>query len=122
MNPAREGARFAWPLFYTMIELKNVKILGKFGINGMVIYPFILYSKKDPALSVRNHERIHAEQIKNVGVVRFYARYLREYFFHRWQGNNHHEAYLLISFEQEAYLHQHDLAYHPSGDKKETLG
>lgn len=103
-----------------MIEIKNVKFLNRFGINGMVLYPFILYSGKEPAPFVRNHERIHAEQMRSVGVLKFYGGYLKEYFLHRLQGKKHHEAYMMISYEQEAYAHQHDLAYRPEGGKKET--
>lgn len=87
-------------------ELRNVRILRRFGINGMVIYPFVLYASGDPDSRVRRHEMIHVEQIKRVGVKNFYLQYLREYFKLRLKGFGHDAAYRGISFEQEAYLRE----------------
>lgn len=94
-----------------MKDIRNVKILKLFGINGIVLWPFILYADSEPHPRVRNHEAIHADQIRRTGVRKFYARYLREYFRGRLAGLSHDEAYRNISFEKEAYENQHDSLY-----------
>lgn len=93
------------------MNIKNVKPLRWFGLNGIVLWPFVLYADKDPHPLIQNHEAIHMAQIKRVGVMKFYAVYLGEYARGRLAGLNHNEAYLNISFEQEAYNNQHDIFY-----------
>lgn len=88
-----------------------MKFLRWFGINGIVLWPFVFYSDKIPDPVVMNHEGIHLEQIRRTGVLKFYAQYLSEYFHGRRKGLSHHEAYRGISFEKEAYLNQHDSFY-----------
>jgi hypothetical protein len=88
-----------------------VKPLRWFGINGIVLWPFVLYVDKDPNPSIVNHEAIHLDQIKRNGVLSFYARYFAEYARGRYAGMSHHEAYMNISFEKEAYENQHDMLY-----------
>ena len=94
-----------------MRDIRNVRILKLFGINGIVLWPFILYADREPHPRVRNHEAIHADQIRRTGVSRFYIGYLREYVAGRWSGLSHDEAYRNISFEREAYENQHDPMY-----------
>jgi hypothetical protein len=48
------------------------------------------------------HELVHVEQIKRLGIVRFYFRYVREYVALRRSGLKSFEAYRRVSFEQEA--------------------
>lgn len=93
------------------MEIRNARFLRWIGINGIVLWPFVLYADKEPHAQICNHESIHLDQIKRTGVLRFYRRYLSEYLAGRRQGLSHNEAYLNISFEREAYEHQHDLAY-----------
>jgi hypothetical protein len=49
------------------------------------------------------HELTHVRQIAQLGLVRFYWRYLREYIALRRRGMSSSEAYRNISFEVEAY-------------------
>jgi hypothetical protein len=49
------------------------------------------------------HEQIHVNQIKKDGIVKFYGRYLWEYFQGRKQGLTHYQAYRNISYEKEAF-------------------
>ncbi len=93
------------------MNIRNVKLLRLFGINAIVLWPFVLYADKYPHPLVENHEAIHVAQIKRFGVMKFYAGYLGEYARGRLAGLNHNEAYLNISFEQEAYKNQHDKFY-----------
>lgn len=93
------------------MNIRNARFLRWFGINGIVLWPFVLYADKEPPAEICNHESIHLDQIRRAGVVGFYVRYLREYLAGRRQGLGHHQAYRNISFEQEAYQNQHDLFY-----------
>lgn len=93
------------------MNIRNVRILRWFGINGIVLWPFVLYAEKNPHILVRNHEAIHVAQIKRDGVLKFYVLYLGEYFKGRLQGLSHNEAYFNISYEREAYKNQHDDFY-----------
>ena len=93
------------------MNIRNFKLLRWFGINGIVLWPFVIYAEKNPDPVILNHESIHLDQIRRTGVAKFYVKYLAEYFMGRKNGLSHDEAYRNISFEREAYLHQHDLAY-----------
>jgi hypothetical protein len=50
------------------------------------------------------HELTHVEQYRDLGTVRFLSRYVGEYLAGRRAGKSHRQAYLDISFEQEARL------------------
>ncbi len=91
--------------------VKNSLIAKILRVNGIVLYPFIFLAPKDPDVFLLNHEMIHWNQIKRCGVFNFYFFYLKEYFVLRMSGHGHDQAYRAISFEQEAYLFQHDLCY-----------
>lgn len=93
------------------MQIKNVKLLHRFGINGIVLFPFILYADKNPTIDVINHEQIHWQQIKRDGAFSFYLNYCREYFRMRLKGHPHYVAYRQISYEQEAYAHQKNPDY-----------
>ncbi len=88
------------------MEIKNCKFLKLFGINGIVLYPFILYADKFPSRTVRSHEKIHVNQIRSMGVLKFYLSYVGEYAQGRLKGLSHDQAYREISFEKEAYRDQ----------------
>ncbi len=103
-----------------MKELRNIRPLRWFKINGMVLWPFVLYADRDPHPVVRNHERIHVEQIAAQGVIGFYVSYLREYFRGRRNGLTHHESYMNISFEKEAYENQDNPTYAVTGEGART--
>jgi hypothetical protein len=53
---------------------------------------------------VLRHELVHVRQIEQLGALRFYWRYLREYVANRRAGMPAGEAYRRISFEQEALI------------------
>ena len=102
------------------MKIRNVRILRWFGINGIVLWPFVLYADRNPDPIVMNHESIHLEQIRRTGVTGFYLKYLTEYFNGRKKGLSHDEAYRNISFEREAYLNQHDRYYIAEIRKKDV--
>lgn len=86
-----------------MIIIKNSKIAKALKVDGIVLYPFVLFSSPSPNQVLINHELIHVKQIKELGVLRFYTTYFKEYFQNRLRGQSHHQAYLAISYEKEAY-------------------
>ena len=49
------------------------------------------------------HELTHVRQMRDLGVIRFGWRYLREYFGNRLGGMSADDAYRNISFEREAF-------------------
>lgn len=85
------------------MNIYNCRFLKPFGINAIVIYPFILYGDREPLESIIRHELVHIQQIKRDGVGKFYAKYLFEYLMGRKKGLTHYEAYRNISYEREAF-------------------
>lgn len=75
------------------------------GVEAIVLYPWLLVAKARGQLSpaLLAHEMTHYRQIRSLGIVRFYLRYLREYLAGRGRGLSHQEAYREISFEREAF-------------------
>lgn len=92
------------------IMVTNSRLAKLLRVGGIVLYPFVFFADKNPAPSVVSHELIHIKQIRQSGVLLFYFQYAREYVLNRWHGMNHHEAYLAISFEKEAYAGQEKYA------------
>lgn len=85
------------------MNIYNCRFLKPFRINAIVLYPFILFYDKEPVEEIIRHEMVHIDQIKRLGVGKFYALYLYEYLKGRKNGLSHDEAYRNISFEREAY-------------------
>lgn len=79
--------------------------------NGMAIFPFLFVKNKKPSEVLINHERIHFRQQIEMLILPFYIWYILEYLIHRLHGKNSHQAYMNISFEQEAYANDDDLMY-----------
>jgi hypothetical protein len=85
------------------MKVTNCKILKPLRINAIVLYPFVFYCDAKPSEEIITHEMVHLQQIKNDGVVKFYSKYLWEYFLGRKQGLTHDQAYRNISYEKEAF-------------------
>lgn len=90
--------------------MKIVKIPWWFGYKAVVIYPFLFHVGELDAITL-NHERIHFDQIKRDGVLKFYAKYLMEYTKNRFKGMGHWDSYFSISYEVEAYSNENNLDY-----------
>ncbi len=73
--------------------------------NGMALFPFILVQKEKSRYDevMIQHEIIHLRQQLELLVLPFYFFYLANYLYNRTIYSNHHEAYLNIVFEREAY-------------------
>ncbi len=82
-------------------------------VSGIALFPFILVKSKPLSENdvLINHEKIHIQQQKEMLVIFFYIWYGLEYLFRWIQTGSKLEAYKNISFEREAYAHQHDLTY-----------
>jgi hypothetical protein len=87
-----------------------------------VLYPFVLFSapRARVPLEVLHHELVHVRQVRARGWLGFYTAYLLEYARGRSRGLSHHQAYMAISFEAEAYREQTLLS--PTEAEKQELG
>ncbi len=92
-----------------LVNQKLVKVLSLGFANAITLWPFILLQNKELAedKTLLIHEQIHLKQQLEMLIIGFYLLYLIEYLMYRIKGNNHLESYLKISFEQEAYQHEH---------------
>jgi len=88
-------------------------IVNKLHVKGMALYPFILLREKkfadDPL--IMNHEKIHHKQEIELLILPFYLLYVTNYLLNRFRYSTHHEAYMHIIFEREAYANENDLNY-----------
>jgi hypothetical protein len=88
-------------------------VVSRLPANAMALYPFMLFksgSLKFDGLII-NHEKIHFKQQQELLILPFYILYLLHYFANRLKYKNHHQAYMNICFEQEAYANEHDMDY-----------
>ena len=82
------------------------------GFNAITIYPFIICrDKKIATEELINHEKIHIQQQKELGLIGFYLLYLLHYTFNLFRYKNSFLAYRRIVFEQEAYQNENNLTY-----------
>lgn len=82
-------------------------------VAGMALFPFILIKEKHYRFHKQliNHEHIHLVQQLELLVLPFYILYLLNYLLNLVIYKNHHEAYMNICFEREAYHYEDDLNY-----------
>lgn len=73
--------------------------------NGMALFPFILVKLEKSRFDkvMIRHEIIHLRQQLELLVIPFYVFYLLNYLYNRTIYSDHHEAYMNIVFEREAY-------------------
>jgi len=73
------------------------------GIAGMTLDRWILLRRgHEHDCDLIAHELVHVRQWRELGVVRFLARYLGAYARGRWHGLGHRAAYEAIPLEAEA--------------------
>lgn len=75
-------------------------------VEGIVLYPFVLFRSGTIPAAILQHEMIHVRQVRARGFFRFYGAYLWQYARGRWRGMDHAGSYLAIDFEREAYRDQ----------------
>lgn len=82
-------------------------------VDGMALFPFILVRTKqlkhNPVLI--RHETIHLWQEVELLIIPFYMLYLVNYVINRLNHQNHHQAYMNIIFEREAYAKESNPDY-----------
>jgi len=88
-------------------------LIRRLGISGITLFPFVILSDRSLKKSKRtlNHEQIHIRQQLELLVLFFYVVYLVEFGIGMIMYKNKYIAYKNISFEKEAYAHDHDLNY-----------
>lgn len=79
-------------------------------IGAITIGPFV-FSKGELDTLVRNHEAIHWEQYKEVGVIAYPFLYAFYYLLAYVKFKDGAKAYYAIPFEQEAYYFEKDMSY-----------
>lgn len=89
------------------------KILNKFGIAGITLFPFILlksdFKKNKPTI---NHEQIHIEQQKELLMIVFFIWYVLAWAYKLLiKKFSADKAYYRIIFEREAYSETNNLKY-----------
>lgn len=92
-------------IYNNIIPFKGYIAINIFGII------FARKEYKPVTKTTINHERIHTEQMKELGFIFFYIWYGIEYLIKLIKYKNHDKAYNLINFELEAYVHDHEEDY-----------
>ena len=86
------------------IPIRGFAAINLFGIifvrRGVPLSPVLL-----------NHERIHSRQQREMLYLGFFVWYIAEWLIRCALTRNALRAYRQISFEREAYVHDHDLKY-----------
>lgn len=82
-----------------------VLVVPSLPANGMALFPFILVKETESKFDevIIRHEIIHLRQQLELLVLPFYFFYLLNYLYNRLVYKEHHEAYMNIVFEREAY-------------------
>ena len=91
----------------------TAKILQRYGIAGMAVWPFILVAK--PGYKERkcliNHECIHLRQQVETLLIGFIFLYFGQYLWFRLQGMDHYQSYKMLMMEKEAKKNENNLSY-----------
>lgn len=96
------------PLFLKILTFNSAKV------NAMAIWPIIIFKNIDTKQDsiILNHEKIHHRQQLELVILPFYVLYFSEYFVNLFKYKFvHHQAYMNISFEREAYTNQNNPQY-----------
>ncbi len=83
-------------------------------VSAMALWPFIIFADKASRHNavMMNHEKIHHRQQLELLILPYYIWYFLEYWAGMFgNGFRHHDAYMAISFEKEAYAMEKDLNY-----------
>lgn len=87
----------------------------KWPYDAIAIWPLILaksrWKRQGLPAPLLRHELIHLAQQAELLLLPFYLQYLLEWFAGMLRYRNWQKAYSTISFEREAYAHQHDADY-----------
>lgn len=90
-------------------DVFNSRLARLLNVNAITLYPFVFYSSASPSAAIIAHEHVHIQQIKSIGIFRFYISYLLYYLAGRLRGLGDTMAYLQIPYEVDAYKKQHEV-------------
>lgn len=97
------------------IIIKNSRIPGLvswfFPVAAITLWPFIFIAEGQDSDSLINHEAIHIKQYNELLVIGFLLLYIYDWLVGLVRYKSFFVAYHFIRFEQEARLHEDDLAY-----------
>ena len=80
---------------------------------GLSVWPFIILKNNElkEDIVLINHERIHLKQQLELLILPFYLIYIAEWLVRSLFCLSFYRGYQNISFEQEAYMNEHNLNY-----------
>lgn len=89
-------------IYNKIIPFKGFSAINLFGV---------VFARRESRITPHciNHEKIHTAQMRELGYVGFYILYFLEWLYRLCVDTK--RAYRAISFEQEAYAHQHNYDY-----------
>lgn len=91
------------------LVIRTVLVPKRFCVN---VFGMILTRNPDKVSPrVVNHERIHTAQMRELLFVGFYILYFFEWLFRLLQTRQWYTAYMVISFEREAYANDSNPGY-----------
>ena len=104
----KQRVSFFFIILHSMIVIRN-RYLPVPGFAAINLFG-ILLCRPNTRLTPRllNHERIHTAQMIEMAFIFFYLWYVVEWLYRLTRPGN---AYFNISFEREAYSHEHDRRY-----------
>lgn len=95
----------------------NSRLPGMLGVRGITLYPFVFLTASVNEAVANNelqHEYVHVLQIRELGVLRFYAEYMLQFALGLVMSWSWSKAYRAIDFEVEAYRRQSALCPRPT--------
>ena len=99
-----------------VIKFKGITWFGIIGINLFGRWILVHDIKDRRAL---NHEFIHTEQWRELGIFGFMYTYYTEFFVNLWKYRNFKKAYKMITLEIEAYENDHNEHYLKTRKKRQ---
>ena len=82
-----------------------------FSVGGITLWPFIFIREGCDTPKLINHEMIHIKQCNELFVIGQYLLYAWDFIVGLVKYRSVIKAYKRVRFEQEAYMHAHDLNY-----------
>ncbi len=98
IDKSRAKVRFGFPWWLRPFLMKDVLAITL----GRRIY-FAAHAAGEKVHRTLKHELVHVRQVRELGLFRFYWRYISEWIRNLRAGMPASEAYRKISFEVEAY-------------------
>ncbi len=76
--------------------------LFHFNVEGLVLFPFILYEDDKPSKTNRQRQKIHLQQQLETLVIFYYFIYWYDFWLAYWHYRDIELSHLKVRFEQEA--------------------